>query len=693
MTIPVVELKCKDAFNQLSDKEKKYCYYLSNASWEGSLICLFQCSVESPYLFLVFQKLFSVINPDKLYNSEFEKQDVDKFLEYVANFYSNMGNYNSFGDDKFCPELAKDDFKKIIIKYLDNQNYYDNILLNLLDEFIELIFSNPKTKLGFPPNEVSTYYSKNITENEIKLVQEFMELKGWSPYNTRVFKKDDCFIIRIACSRYNPDLKCNPHNLVGIENLKQIFPTTYFYKNNKIEIRYADFDFAMYKVCDRLKCAQIYCANTNQLNMLESYISSFEYGSIPHHIHGSYIWTKDINPNVESYIGFIESYRDPQGVRGEFEGFVAVVNKETSKKFGYLVENAPKFIKLLPWGEQYEKDKFLKPDFTSLEVITFASSGVPSGINIPNYDSIRQNHGFKNVALSNVISSKESNNKISNILNQYQELYKKYNIPAFEIQVGLHELLGHGSGKLFEESYNGKTYDTVFTDLASAMEECRAECVGLFLCFEKEILDIFGHTDDDVSYVNWMSELRAGIMGLKYYHPETDKWGQAHMQARYAILNICLEAGENLVEIIENPNYIEYELNDKNVDIVDQEDLICIKVDKEKIKSIGIPAIGKFLKQLQIYKSTANAEEGRKFFKKYTKVDDRMMSIREKIIKTAKPRALMVQPNLKITQDGEIKLVTYEPSYKGIIKSFTERFTNENKEMLKFLLEEKTYQL
>jgi dipeptidyl-peptidase-3 len=162
------------------------------------------------------------------------------------------------------------------------------------------------------------------------------------------------------------------------------------YGGRKFEFRFGEFSTYLKDMNYYLERAMAYAANDNQREMIRFYIDHYKTGSIEVHKDSQRKWIADKGPVVETNMGWIETYIDPENSRAYFEGWVAIVDKELSKKFKQLVTNSEKIIPLLPWERRMEKDTFLAPDFTTLEIIAFATNSCPLGINIPNYDDIRE---------------------------------------------------------------------------------------------------------------------------------------------------------------------------------------------------------------------------------------------------------------------------------------------------------------
>jgi dipeptidyl-peptidase III len=255
--------------------------------------------------------------------------------------------------------------------------------------------------------------------------------------------------------------------------------------------------------------------------------------------------------------------------------------------------------------------------------------------------------------------------------------------------------LGHGTGKLLQETepgkYNfdiqnvpkspvdnkpvstwykpGQTWGGVFGSIASSYEECRAETVAMALSCDFEILRIFGFGDGtsnmdgeagDVLYAAYLSMARAGIASLEMWDPKSRKWGQAHSQARFSILQCFLAAGDDFCKL----DYQKEDLSD-----------LSIKLDRSKITTVGRKAVEGYLQKLHIYKSTADVVAGTELYNKMTHVDEFFGSkVRDQVLKNKQPRKVFVQANTVLDEStGVVSLVEYEPTLEGMIKSYAER--------------------
>jgi len=672
---PVVRLDASTAFNLLGSQEQLYSHYLSKASWYGGLVVLFQTSPESPNIFRLLMKINSGQELASLKAAALaaglNEQEVTAYMVYCSAFLANMGNYKGFGDCKFIPNLPEDKLDQLM--RASSAWSSDPTVEELWNEVRKPIYSltDQEKQLGLGSKGITKYFTPNCDLSDSDLVNKFFKVKSVEGYINRVLKSVE------AGGKTVYEIR---HSAVEEATLLEED-----FEGCTFKMTTGDYSPLMARVSENLDQAVKYAANTHEAKMLEEYAKSFRQGSLAAHKDGSRHWIKNKGPLVETYIGFIETYRDPAGMRGEFEGFVSCVNKEMSEKFQVLVDKAEEMLPALPWPKDYEKDTFLRPDFTSLDVLTFAGSGVPAGINIPNYDEIRQDEGFKNVSLGNVLSASYGGTKKYNFMSEADnELFKKYKLDGFEVQVGLHELLGHGSGKLFYEgkfdknivnpltgkpvtsSYGaGETYDSVFTSLGSSYEECRAECVGIHLCLEPGVTEIFGHSGaaaEDIKYINWLSMIHDGLKGLEMFSPAAQDWKQAHSQARFVIMQVMLEAGEDFVTIKECVG-------------VDGKPDILITMDRSMIMTVGQPAIASFLQKLQVYKATADISTAKAMYDKYSDVSEPWASRREIVMARKQPRNILVQANTKL--EGEkLELVHYDPSPEGMLQSWVERFTD-----------------
>ncbi|KAH9219625.1 peptidase family M49-domain-containing protein [Leptodontidium sp. 2 PMI_412] len=581
--------------------------------------------------------------------------DLKAFLEYSALFLCNLGNFYGEGGQKFVPNLSVEVLQKIASVVPDGNTTLERIIGQML--------AVPPFTLGYPgENTMSNYYpgDERITREEIATVSKVMDKLSVEPENTRVRKCAEqgkiSFKVLQASVETTPVANMKDGDEIG----------------SGILLIRGDHAAELSKICSELEQAKKYAANDKQSKFLSDYIKSFRTGSLDAFRESQKSWVTDISPAVENLMGFVEPYRDPQGIRAKWEGVICISDPDETMKLKQFVERSSDFIRALPWAVPginegkcpFGKTLFEAPDFTSVHALAFCASMVFEAANLPNaskfpYNDIRETCGFKNVVIANRM---DANHNPASPCHYIHETEKKQFKECTHL-VRKNPPISPLTNSPIETWYKkGHTWTGVFKDIATTVGECRATLVSNYLIDNKDLLAIFGFTDtspiivDEFIYNTYLQIGVEGLHALEHYNVKDHAWGEAHKRSHFAILKHLVLSGGGVMRV-------ERDAANSN---------LTVPVDRSRILSHGKPALGDFLCRIHIWRCTADVEPCREFYEAMSAVDGEYEKWRKIVCSKPEPRWKFVQANTFL-KDRTVEVKDYAESNEGIIQSWAER--------------------
>ena len=716
--ISIININFNESFEQLTEEEKNYLYYLTQACWTGQIIDLFQTSYESPALFMIFQMFFGSFEKiDDLENQIIKKDEqitpemINNFLEYAAKFYSNFGNY-TIKKKKFFPEFNKSEsesqaiFESILktsTRYTEFSSIWQIIKCIIFDKSENVINIDLEEKEG-----KNCYYLGGIKKEQIQSTDGFLLSKDISLLNTRLFY-------------YNSQVI----TLIGSITEKQ--------ENcdNDIVLLYGEFAPFLKVITDNLKKAKEHTTKEAEGELIEDYIKFFTDGDIKYHKESQKKWVeldsqgdKGWNEiDIDYNIGWNEVDMDPLSARGLFEGFVGFTDNFMSKKYEQIINIIPQLIKELPWSQDFnesDEDNEKKIiEFKSFEIICFAKKGCPYGKTLPNYTDIKKQPGVKNFIFSNVFPNfKEIEDNYYYLNQKDKELIINFYQPAIKIMTSLKFLIGYNIGKLFKYEKNQETNEEIcnfdkniinpltnkvienFENLYKKDEnienrfqyntliinECISTLVSLYLCGNESVQEIFYVNKIDnksVTHACWLLFFTQVISNLNSYNEKEKFWILEQGQIGWIIFNYILSEQKESEELIK----IELDETDKEKEKEKEEKdkekkSFKLIINKELFTDSVNDIISKLLQRLYIDKCLGNVEDALEIINKYSIIDkEKILEVKKIIEKDVENTPLYLFHNLKMVEN-KVVYTSYKNNKEGIIQSNLERFGDRfNKEI------------
>ena len=568
-------------FNSLSLPQKELIYYLSQAALEGRDILWDQHNRYNLTIRRVCEGVYENYMGDK--TSEEWKQ----FETYLKQIWMANGIHHHYSEDKIMPQFSRDYFVSLV-KGVDpgRMPFRDGMAADeALTEILPVMFDPtviPKRMNQTPGTDIvatsAVNFYEGVTQQE---VEAFYNAKKEPANETPV--------------SYGLNSKVTKVNGVVTEQVWKLGGM---------------YDKAIERIIGWLEKAAVVAENDHQKEIITLLIDYYRNGDLKRFDDYSVKWVTDTASRVDFINGFMETYTDPLGLKGSWESMVNFKSEEASKRTQIISDNAQWFEDHSPIDDRFKKEKVKG---VSAKVITAAILGgdcypaTPIGINLPNADWIRRDHGSKSVSIDNITfayaKAAEGNGFNEEFMwsDSERELTKKYGPLTDNLHTDLHECLGHGSGKLLP----GVSSD-VLQAYGSPLEEARADLFALYYLADPKLVELGLLPDREAYKTAYYSYLMNGaITQLTRIQPGKEI-EEAHMRNRALISRWVVDQSQaaNVVELIQRDNKTYVVIN-----------------DYEKLRAL----FGALLSEVQRIKSEGDYVAGKNLVESYgVKVDPKL---------------------------------------------------------------------
>ena len=613
-------------WENLTLKEQKLVYYLTQAGYSGRDIIYDQNYKYNLKIRKALENIYVKYKGNK------DSEDWKNFEIYIKRVWFANGIHHHYSNEKMKPAFSK--------AYLTG--LMKATKTTLAPEIVAVLFNDVDSKKvnldeskGLLEGSAINFYSKGITAKE---AEDFYAKKK------------------------SPDAK-RPYSF-GLNS--KLVRNSKGALEEKIWKSGGMYGQAIDKIVYWLDKAKGVAENKEQADALALLISYYKTGSLKIWDDYNIAWLKATEGNIDYINSFIEVYNDPLGYRGSYETIVQIKDFDMSKKMEVISKNAQWFEDNSPLIPEHKKKNVVGVSYKTVVVAGEsgdASPSTPIGVNLPNADWIRSEHGSKSVSLGNIIeaySKAGGKGRLQEFANDPEEiaLAEKYGELGDKMHTALHEVVGHASGQI---NPGVGTPKETLKSYASTLEEGRADLVGLYFLYNPKLQEL-GLVDDwkKLGMESYDSYIRNGLMTQLIRLELGSDVEEAHMRNRQWVSAWVFEKGKaaNVIEKISRDGKTYFNIT-----------------DYEKLHDL----FGQLLREVQRIKSEGDYEAGKALVENYgVKVDQKLHAevLERNKQFTSAPYSGFVNPVLVPKLDAKGEIISIEVTQP---KTFTEQMLNYSK--------------